>query len=98
MEAAIKPTQQKKKRDTRIQSVYSRCLLTRKIVLPITTIGKNLKGNIEENIKPLFLNAKSTFGFHVPPVTVNLKDPAIIPSPVGIKGAVSLSKNLTLEE
>ena len=51
MEAAIKPTQQKKKRDTRIQSVYSRCLLTRKIVLPITTIGKNLKGNIEENIK-----------------------------------------------
>ncbi len=51
MEAAIKPTQQKKKRDTRIQSVYSRCLLTRKIVLPITTIGKNLKENIEENIK-----------------------------------------------
>ena len=51
MEAAIKPTQQKKKRDTRIQSVYSRCLLTRKIVMPINTIGKNLKGNIEENIK-----------------------------------------------
>jgi DNA-directed RNA polymerase subunit E'/Rpb7 len=51
MEAAIKPTQQKKKRDTRIQSVYSRCLLTRKIVMPITTIGKNLKENIEENIK-----------------------------------------------
>ena len=46
-----KPTQQKKKRETRIQSVYSRCLITRKIVLPITTIGKNLKENIEENIK-----------------------------------------------
>jgi DNA-directed RNA polymerase subunit E'/Rpb7 len=51
MEAAIKPTQQKKKRDNRIQTVYSRCLLTRKVVLPITTIGKNLKENIEENIK-----------------------------------------------
>jgi len=49
--SAAKPTQQKKKRETRIQSVYSRCLITRKIVLPITTIGKNLKENIEENIK-----------------------------------------------
>jgi len=51
METAIKPMQQKKKRDNRMQTVYSRCLLTRKIVLPITTIGKNLKENIEENIK-----------------------------------------------
>ena len=51
MEAISKPTQQKKKRDNRNLTVYSRCLLTRKIVLPITTIGKNLKENIEENIK-----------------------------------------------
>ena len=43
--------QQKKKKDTRIQTVYSRCMLTRKIVLPISTIGKTLKENIEENIK-----------------------------------------------
>ena len=54
MEAISKPTQQKKKRDNRFQSVYSRCLLTRKIVLPITTIGKNLKENIEENVKANF--------------------------------------------
>lgn len=46
-----KQTQQRKKRENKIQSVYSRCLITRKIVLPITSIGKNLKENIEENIK-----------------------------------------------
>ena len=51
MEAVSKPTQQKKKRDNRSQTVYSRCLLTRKIVLPITTIGKNLKETLEENIQ-----------------------------------------------
>jgi len=51
METAIKQPQQKKKKDNRMQTVYSRCLLTRKIVFPITTIGKNLKENIEENIK-----------------------------------------------
>ena len=51
MEPVTKPTQQKKKRDNRSQTVYSRCLLTRKIVLPITTIGKNLKETLEENIQ-----------------------------------------------
>jgi DNA-directed RNA polymerase subunit E'/Rpb7 len=50
MESVSKP-QHKKKRDNRSLSVYSRCLLTRKIVLPITTIGKNLKETIEENVK-----------------------------------------------
>ena len=48
-----KPSQQKK-RDFKIQTIYSRCLITRKIVLHITTIGKNLKENIEENIKTNF--------------------------------------------
>ena len=51
MESVTKHTQQKKKRDGKSQSVYSRCLLTRKIVLPITTIGKNLKETLEENIQ-----------------------------------------------
>ena len=37
-----------------MQSVYSKCLISRKIVLPITTIGKNLKETIEENIKANF--------------------------------------------
>ena len=54
METVAKPTQQKKKRDNRQQTVYSRCLLTRKIVLPITVIGKNLKETIEENIQANF--------------------------------------------
>ena len=54
METAAKPVQQKKKRDNRIQTVYSRCMLTRKIVLPISAIGKTLKENIEENIKATF--------------------------------------------
>jgi DNA-directed RNA polymerase subunit E'/Rpb7 len=49
-----KQTQQKKRRETRIYSVYSRCLITRKIVLPITSIGKNLQEVIEENIKANF--------------------------------------------
>ena len=54
MESVAKQNQQKKKRDNRIQTVYSRCMLTRKIVLPISTIGKTLKENIEENIKATF--------------------------------------------
>ena len=32
----------KKRKDGKELSVYSRCLLTRKIVLPINVIGKNL--------------------------------------------------------
>jgi len=51
MEGATKQTQQKKRRENKVQSVYSRCLITRKVILPITTIGNNLKENIEENIK-----------------------------------------------
>ena len=54
MESVAKQTQQKKRRETRIQSVYSRCLITRKIVLPITSIGKNLQEVIEENVKANF--------------------------------------------
>jgi len=45
---------QKKRRENKLQNIYSRCLLTRKIVLPFTVIGKNLKENIEENIKDNF--------------------------------------------
>jgi DNA-directed RNA polymerase subunit E'/Rpb7 len=51
METISKQIQQKKRREVRIQNVYSRCLLTRKVGLHITTIGKNLKETIEENIK-----------------------------------------------
>ena len=52
METVAKPFQPKKKRDTRFQqALYSRCLLTRNISLTITSIGKNLRETIEENIK-----------------------------------------------
>jgi len=44
----------KKKHTTNLQSIYSRCLLTRKIVLPITFIGKNLDEVIEEYVKNNF--------------------------------------------
>jgi DNA-directed RNA polymerase subunit E'/Rpb7 len=47
MEPSFKP----KKRRDKLQTIYSRCLLTRKIVLPMATIGRNLKENIEEKIK-----------------------------------------------
>jgi DNA-directed RNA polymerase subunit E'/Rpb7 len=46
-----KTTQQKyKKKETKITSIYSRCLITRNILLPITCIGKNIKETIEKNI------------------------------------------------
>jgi DNA-directed RNA polymerase subunit E'/Rpb7 len=40
----------KKRKDNKLQSIYSRCLLTRKILLPINVIGKNLNEVIEEYI------------------------------------------------
>ena len=40
-----------KKRDTQLTSIYSRCLMTRKLILPITFIGKNLNQVISEKIK-----------------------------------------------
>jgi DNA-directed RNA polymerase subunit E'/Rpb7 len=52
MEVVSKQKQQKfnRKKDTRVSSIYSRCLITRSIVLPITAIGKNIKEVIEVNI------------------------------------------------
>lgn len=50
MEAVSKPTQFKKRRGDKLQTIYSRCLLTRKINLPINVIGKNLNEVIEEYI------------------------------------------------
>ena len=47
-----KQTQQKfKKRDVKILSIFSRCLITKNIILSITNIGKNIKEVIEQNIK-----------------------------------------------
>jgi len=54
MEPVSKTTQFKKRRDNKYQTTYSRSLLTRKIVLPITYIGKNLDQVIEEYIQNNF--------------------------------------------
>lgn len=43
-----------KKKELRISSIYSRCLITRNIVLPITSIGKNIKETIEKEIENRF--------------------------------------------
>ena len=43
-----------KRKEAKLISIYSRCLITRNIILPITNIGKNIKEVIEENIKSNF--------------------------------------------
>ena len=55
MEVLSKQPQQKmKRREMKIASIYSRCLITRNIVLPITYICKTIKEIIEENIREQF--------------------------------------------
>jgi DNA-directed RNA polymerase subunit E'/Rpb7 len=55
MEAVAKTTPFiKKRKDGKDWSIYSRCLLTRKIVLSINVIGKNLDEVIEEYINNNF--------------------------------------------
>ncbi len=55
METAAKNTHLiKRRKDNKPQSIYSRCLLTRKVVLPITCIGKNLDEILEEHIQNTF--------------------------------------------
>lgn len=54
MEVVSKPTLKIKRRDAKFQTIYSRGLITRNIVLPITAVGKNIKETIEENIKASF--------------------------------------------
>ena len=67
MDTVVKQTQQKfKRREVRITSIYSRCLITRKIVLPITCIGKTIKEVIEENIKSNFEGKCLVEGFIKP--------------------------------
>ena len=54
MEPLQKTTQIKKRKDTKLQTIYSRCLLTRKVVLSVKNIGKNLDDIIEEYIRNNF--------------------------------------------
>ncbi len=66
METVAKTTQFKKRKDTKLQTIYSRCLLTRKIVLPITYIGKTLDEVIEEYIQNNFEGKCVVEGFVKP--------------------------------
>ena len=66
METAAVVKQKIKRKETRITSIYSRCLITRNIVLPITAIGKNIKEVIEEYIKSKFEGRCLVEGFIKP--------------------------------
>ena len=50
---AMQQQPSRKKKEQKLNSIYSRCLITRQISLPMVSIGKNLKENIENNIKYL---------------------------------------------
>jgi len=43
-----------KRRDAVIKPIYSRCLITRKIILPITAVGGNIKEIIEKSVVEQF--------------------------------------------
>jgi len=66
MDTSAKNTLFKKRRDNRTQSIYSRCLLTRKVVLPIQCIGKNLDEVMEEYIQTHFEGKCIVEGFVKP--------------------------------
>jgi len=64
MEGKSKQQQFKNKRkDLKLENIYSRCLITKKIILPINTIGKNIKEVIEQNIKISFEGKCMTDGY-----------------------------------
>ena len=74
MEAVTKNVQiqnKNKRREVRISSVYSRCLITRNIVLPITAIGKNILEVIEQNVSINFEGKCIVEGF-VKPVSTKI--------------------------
>lgn len=56
----------KRRKEVKSQAIYSRCLLTRKVVLPITFIGKNLDEVMEEYIKNTFEGKCVVEGFVKP--------------------------------
>jgi DNA-directed RNA polymerase subunit E'/Rpb7 len=67
MEASFKPVQQKyKRREVKIFSIYSRALITRSIIIPITSIGKNIQETIEKNISGQFEGKCIVEGFVKP--------------------------------
>ncbi len=67
MEPTSKYTHVNKMRKyNKTQTIYSRCLLTRKVVLPITYVGKNIDEVMEEYIKNTFEGKCVVEGFVKP--------------------------------
>lgn len=50
----LKNMNYKKKKEQRIQPIYSKSLITRSISIPINVIGKNIKQVIEQNVSDYF--------------------------------------------
>lgn len=61
----------KKRKDNKLQNIYSRCLLTRKIVLSIKNIGKNLDDVIEEYIHNNF-EGKCVVEGYIKPTSIKI--------------------------
>lgn len=50
MQKQIQTQMKNKKRDYKVKDIYSRCLITRNISLPITAVNKNIRETIENQI------------------------------------------------
>ena len=55
-----------KRRDAAINPIYSRCLISRKIILPITAVGGNIKDIIEKSVSEKFEGRCLVEGFVKP--------------------------------
>jgi hypothetical protein len=66
MESIQKQPMQKKRDQSKIKDIYSRCLITRNINLPMTTVNKNIREIIETQISYLFEGKCINEGFVKP--------------------------------
>ena len=68
METIVKTTQPKMKRrdPNKFEIIYSRSLITRKISIPITGIGKNIQSTIEKSVESQFEGKCIVEGFVKP--------------------------------
>jgi DNA-directed RNA polymerase subunit E'/Rpb7 len=55
-----------KRKEFKLESIYSRCLITKKIILPMKSIGKNIKEVIEQNLQISFEGKCITEGYIKP--------------------------------
>ena len=54
MQKQIQTQMKNKKRDFKVKDIYSRCLITQNISLPITAVNKNIRDTIESHINYQF--------------------------------------------